>query len=174
MTDTGYFQNSGVLGGLRHNTPEGGNWVINPRNGRLLAKVEEGEFLGVFSRQMTKRHGNLLRQLANSSINKTGKPIYAEEGYLGTTDGEGVPADAQAASNLSYEASADLKEINTNTADTVKAVMDATGVLNNLGNILSDIAESSRRNADKPPVSIRQVINESNNLNEVVSASTFG
>jgi hypothetical protein len=174
MTDSGYFQNSGVLGGLRHNTPEGGNWVINPRNGKLLAKVEEGEFLGVFSRQMTKRHGNLLRQLANSSINKTGKPIYAEDGYLGTVDGEGVPSNAQAASDNAVQAGEDLKNINTNTAETVKAVMDATGVLDRLGGILSDIAESSRRNADKPPVSIRQVISESNNLNEVVSASTFG
>jgi TP901 family phage tail tape measure protein len=174
MSDSGYFQNAGVLGGLRHNTPEGGNWVINPRNGKLLAKVEEGEFLGVFSRQMTKRHGNLLRQLANSSINKTGKPIYAEDGYLGTVDGEGVPANAQAASDNAVQAGEDLKNINANTAETVKAVMDATGVLDRLGGILSDIAESSRRNADKPPVSIRQVISESNNLNEVVSASTFG
>ena len=84
--DSSYFENHGVLGGLSHNTPEGGNWVINPRTKKILAKVEANEWIGVVNKNVTSRYGTLLEQLSRSSVATTGRPVYAEDGYFGVLD----------------------------------------------------------------------------------------
>lgn len=94
MKASDYFENHGVLGGLSHNTPEGGNWVINARTGRIQAKVEAGEWMGIVNKKTTARYANLLSYLANSSVATTGKPVYAENGYFGTP----TPVDGSAKS----------------------------------------------------------------------------
>lgn len=173
LTDDSYFVNNGVLGGLRHNTPEGGNWVINPRTGKLLAKVEAGEFMGVFSREVTKQHEPLLRRLANSSLVKTGKPVYAEQGYFGNlSDLQGSAAEA---SFLAAEAKKDLNAINEQTAEMVEVLKESATVLMEVKVVLADIAETSRITSEKElTVNIRNIIEVADEIADVSNQSSFG
>ena len=173
LTDDSYFVNNGVLGGLRHNTPEGGNWVINPRTGKLLAKVEAGEFMGVFSREVTKQHEPLLRRLANSSLVKTGKPVYAEQGYFGNlSDIQGSAAEA---SFLAEQATKDLNAINEQTAEMIEVIQEGTKVLLEMKDVLKDIAETSRITSEKElSVNIRNIIEVADEIADVSNQSSFG
>lgn len=170
LNDDSYFVNNGVLGGLRHNTPEGGNWVINPRTGKLLAKFEAGEFVGVFSREVTAKHEPLLRRLANSSLVQSGKPVIAETGYFGNLDSQAVDA-----SNLAVLAKQDLGAINMQTAELIWVMQESKGVLIEVKGLLGDIAETSRVISEKNlNVSIRNIIDVADQIADVRNQSSFG
>lgn len=158
--DPSFFENAGVLGGLRHNTPEGGNWVINPRTGRLLAKVEAGEFIRVYSRDMTSRMKGKLDKVNSSAIANTGVPVFASGGWMGV---DGFPYNVNADNRPRISTSFDV----TYTKVLEEKLESVVVELVNVQEYLSKIAESSDKTAKKPPLTVREIskgLNDAANL----------
>jgi hypothetical protein len=162
-----YFENHGVLGGLSHNTPEGGNWVVNARTGRIQAKVEAGEWMGIINKNTTAKYKNLLSTLAKSSVATTGTPVYAEKGYFGTP----TPVDAPTKSFVS--------------TSTALPVFDGFGELVGLmrqfitkvemsNELLGAVAVSSEESAKKRLVlSVNSILDAADVVADVDSRSSF-
>lgn len=162
-----YFENHGVLGGLSHNTPEGGNWVVNARTGRIQAKVEAGEWMGIINKNTTAKYKNLLSTLAKSSVATTGTPVYAEKGYFGTP----TPVDAPTKSFVS--------------TSTALPVFDGFGELVGLmrqfiakvemsNELLGAVAVSSEESAKKRLVlSVNSILEAADVVADVDSSSRF-
>jgi hypothetical protein len=169
--DSSYFENHGVLGGLSHNTPEGGNWVINPRTKKILAKVEANEWIGVVNKNVTSRYGTLLEQLSRSSVATTGKPIYAEDGYFGVLDESSSKnavyglAETQVGNMaLLVQKMEKQSELTATLIERVSSTLP----------ILESVANSSARTADKDlSISINNIIEAADIVADVDSRSRF-
>jgi len=166
--DSSYFENHGVLGGLSHNTPEGGNWVINPRNGKLLAKVEANEWIGVVSKNLTSRYSGLLSQLAQSSIATTGKPVYAANGFMGKLETPAFVSSSTMAPTFSMEeflaAFAAQVSIMQNINENIKLTVP----------LLESVASSSKASAAKKlAININNIHEASDIIADINQRSSF-
>jgi hypothetical protein len=167
MKGDGYFENHGVLGGLSHNTPEGGNWVINARTGRIQAKVEAGEWMGIVNKNTTSKYKDLLYTLAKSSVATTGKPVYAENGYFGTP----TPVDSP---SRTFTPSINFESGNSILTEVVKLLGVLSNKTDETNGWLSMVADSTSVSASKRfTISVNEVIEAADIVADVDSRSRF-
>ena len=159
LKDSSYFENHGVLGGLSHNTPEGGNWVVNARTGKIQAKVEAGEWMGIVNKNTTAKYKDLLYTLANSSVATTGKPVWAENGYFGPSSFGSAQLPAQASS------------VGTGNTELIKTLIAATEENNKL---LGSIAVYTGAFAKKRlEISMNEILNSADLMADIDRRSSF-
>jgi hypothetical protein len=160
-----YFENNGVLGGLSHNTSEGGNWVINPRTGKIQAKVEAGEWLGIINKNSTAKYKDLLYTLANSSAATTGVPVFAEKGYFGSPNPVDAPKVVRNISSNNFNATNELQ------IELMQILIQKTTETNIL---LESVAMSSHESAKKKlTLSVREIIKQAALVAEIDNRSSF-
>jgi hypothetical protein len=169
--DSSYFENHGVLGGLSHNTSEGGNWVINPRTKKILAKVEANEWIGVVNKNVTSKYGTLLQKLANSSAARTGRPVYAENGYFGVLDESGSKDALYGMAETQVGNVALLLQKMERQIEQTQTLIETVGATLP---ILSSVADSSSRTAEKDlSININNIIDAADIIADVDSRSSF-
>lgn len=175
MRDDTYFENAGILGGVRHSHSSGGNLVINPSNGKLLARVEAGEFMGVFSRDVTAKHGQLLARLANSSLSTTGKPVFAQEGYFGNINsGDSYESGSSQVYQMAIDSTSGINKTAQSTTMAAEELAKVNSSLSIAINILSNIQSASEVTAAKNlSISINNIIDTSQVIADIDRRSSF-
>jgi hypothetical protein len=153
------FENGGwIPNGSRHS--EGGIHLIDDKRG-YLGNMEGGEYIGIFSREVTAKYGDLLHKIQNSSLSTTGKPIYAEKGYFGKNPLESPLAQSPLAPGGGTQfLAAQVQLLNLQTSKT--------------NELLDAIMKSNANIANKPVLSTRKIQEELQREYEVNNRGSFG
>ena len=168
------FRYGGMIArGARHSQ---GGIQLWDQGKRYLGEMEDGEYIGIFSREVTRKHGPLLRALTNSNLIQQGKPIYAAEGVFGGAYMTGsYEGDTAAAYNMAVASTNAMTSNAEISANMLSVLGENKLLLSNMQQLLSNIAGTNQQIANKNfSVSINNIIQQSEVKARVDSLSNFG